>query len=159
VPRFLDIEIAGAQAVRRQLLRGAETAMNMRPALLRVREDMFRVIRLNFTSQGRRGGGSWKMIDTETAKRKAAKNLDPRILMATHKLMDSFTKRESRYMRSSVTRDQIKLDSTLPYASTHQYGDDERGIPARPFITFLPNDRMRWVKMCERELIGAMRGR
>lgn len=155
---FLDIEIQGQKQVRRQLLRGAEAAGNLKPALTLVREDMFRVIRAQFTSQGRRGGGSWKFLDPKTIERKINKGLDPRILMARHRLMDSFTKRKSRYMRSKVTKDRITLSSTLPYADTHQYGDEDRGIPARPFIKFLPNDRKRWVTMCERQIMEAMRG-
>lgn len=156
--RFLDIQISGVQSVRRQLLRGAERAGNMRPALWLVREDMFRVIRATFTGQGRRGGGSWRALDPATVARKVRKGQDPRILMATHHLVDSFTLRGSRFMRSSVTKDVILLDSTLPYKDVHQYGDPGRNIPARPFIDFTPRDRSRWVKMCEASLMEAMRG-
>lgn len=158
MPRFLDVQIQGWQAVRRQLLRGADAAGNMKPALWEVREDMFRVIRATFTGQGRRGGGSWKALDPATAARKARLGLDPRILFARGRLYDSFTRRGSRFMRSHVTNEEIFLDSTLPYADTHQFGDPERGIPARPFIDFTPVDRNRWVKMCERSLMEAMRG-
>lgn len=156
--RWLDIEIQGAQAVRRQLLRGAERAGNMRPALVEVRLDMFRVIRETFLSQGRRYGGSWKGLRPETIERKVNQGLDPRILIARRRLMDSFTKRSSRYMHSKVTNDRITLESTLVYADTHQYGDPDRGIPARPFIRFYPQDRRRWVKICEASLMEALRG-
>lgn len=158
MPRFLDIEIQGDQAVRRQLLRGAERAGDMRAPLTEVRTDMFRVIRATFTSQGRRYGGSWPALKTETIERKIRKRLDPRILIARHRLMDSFTRRSSRYMRSKVTKDRIKLESTLPYADTQQHGDSDRGIPARPFVRFYPEDRRRWVKICEASLMEAMRG-
>lgn len=158
MPRYLDIEITGVQTVRRQLLRGAAAAANMRPALWEIREDIFRIIRINFISQGRRGGGSWKQLDPRTAAAKARRGQDPRILIATGKLMDSFTRRGSRYMRSAVNKDRIYLDTTLPYADTHQYGDQSRGIPTRPFIRFLPQDKKRWVKMCESHLMEAMRG-
>lgn len=156
--RFLDIELQGARLTRRKLLRGADAAANMKPVLWQIREDMFRIIRINFESQGRRGGGSWKYLDPKTVAAKQRQGLDPRILMAKLKLVHSLTRRGDRNMRSAVANDRIYLRSTLPYAETHEYGDEERGIPARPFIQFLPTDRVRWVKMCESYLKGAMSG-
>jgi phage gpG-like protein len=154
---FLSVELQGDQILKRQLFRGADAAGNMRPALWAVREDMFRVIRMTFQSQGRRGGGSWKALDPATVAAKERRGLDPRILFGRHRLVNSFTQRGNVNMRSSITRHDIRLRSTLPYADVHQYGDEDRGIPARPFIRFLPTDRQRWVKMCETYLIGAMR--
>lgn len=158
MPSYLSIEILGVKQVQRQLFRGAERAGNMRPALWKVREDMFRVIRMTFQSQGRRGGGSWKQLDPETVARKIREGRDPKILYATHHLVDSLTVRGNRYMRSKVTRHDITLDTTLPYADTQQHGDESRGIVARPFIHFTLRDRVRWVKMCEESLMAAMRG-
>lgn len=154
----LQIKVLGHQAVSRKLRRGAAAAVNMRPALWEIREDMFRVIRATFTSQGRRYGGSWKALDPKYVERKLNRGLDPRILIARSKLMDSMTRRGDRNMRSHVTRADITLDTTLPYADTHQYGDEDRGIAARPYVRFYPQDRSRWVKILEDHLMGAMRG-
>lgn len=153
---FMTVELQGDQLLRRKLLRGAEAAENMKPALWEVREDLFRIIRTNFESQGRRGGGSWKQLDPKTAAAKERRGQDPRILFGTHKLFNSLTRRGDRNMRSAVTKDRFYLRSTLPYVETHEYGDEERGIPARPFLHVLPSDRVRWVKTCERYLMEAM---
>lgn len=34
--------------------------------------------------------------------------------------------------------DEVVVGSTLVYAATHQFGDPDRGIPARPFLGFSP---------------------
>jgi phage gpG-like protein len=156
--KFMEIEIMGDKVVKAKLLRGAAAAGNMRPALTEVRLDMFRVIRATFTGQGRRFGGSWKALDPKTVAAKARKGQDPRILIATHRLIDAFTRRESRHMRSKILGDRIELGSDLTYDAVHQYGSDDGNTPARPFIAFYPQDRQRWAKICQQHLMGAMRG-
>jgi phage gpG-like protein len=140
--------------------RGATAAKNMRPALLLVREDMFRVTKVQFESQGRRGGGSWRGLTEAWALRKEVLGRDPRILYSQHKLIKSWTERSSRNMRSRVTKDRIDLQSSLVYAGVHQFGYSERNIPERPYIKFVRGDHERWTKICMRHLQGAMiRGR
>lgn len=156
--RFMEIELMGERVVRRKLLRGAQAALSMRPALIEVRTDMQRAIRMNFQSQGRRGGGSWKQLDPKTVESKERAGLDPRILMARHRLIDSFTRRSSRYMRTRIANDRVELESTLPYAAVQQYGSDDGHVPARPFVRFTEYDRTRWATICRNHLIGAMRG-
>lgn len=34
--------------------------------------------------------------------------------------------------------DEVVVGSTMVYAATHQFGDPDRGIPARPFLGFSP---------------------
>lgn len=152
------IEIFGARQWSERLARGAKAAANPRPALWEIREDMFRVIRATFTGQGRRFGGSWVALKPETVERKLTRGLDPRILMAKHRLMESMTRRGHPNMRSRVTRDTVLLNTTLPYAETHQYGDEDRGIPARPFVDFYPQDATRWTGILKDYLAAAVRG-
>lgn len=155
--RFLDVEILGVQAVRRQLLRGAARAGNMRPALTEIREDIWRVIRLNFETEGARTGPPWKPISDKWLERKIAQGRGEAILVYRGRLYDAFTGR-SRWTRSRITKDQIIMDSNLPYANVQNYGSDDQGIPARPFVRFLPQDRERWTKMATASLVAAMRG-
>jgi phage gpG-like protein len=157
VPQFLSIEVFGDKVVQRKLFRGAERAGNMRPALWKVREDMFRVIRATFLGQGRRYGGSWKALSPATVAAKERAGLDPRILIARERLMNSLTVRGNRNMRSSVTRDKINLTSTLEYAEAQNFGTADGHVPQRQFIKFYPQDRARWIKICEESLMEAMR--
>lgn len=39
-----------------------------------------------------------------------------------------------------VGRDVVEVGSNLIYAATHQYGDDARGIPARPYLGLSDED-------------------
>ena len=150
------IRIFGDKQAQLRFNRGAAKARDMRSALSKVADDMMRVIRMTFYSQGRRYGGSWTFLKPDTIKQKARKHQDPRILIANEKLMNSFTKRRSRNQILRITADSIELDSKLSYAATHQFGDEGRGIPARPFIAFDPRDERRWAKICEDELLKAM---
>lgn len=36
--------------------------------------------------------------------------------------------------------DELEVGSNLEYAATHQYGDDDREIPARPYLGLSPED-------------------
>lgn len=136
--------------------RGQRRLTNMKPALENVADDIMRVIRATFTSQGRRYGGSWEYLDRETVRDKAREGKDPRILIASQRLMDSWTKRDHDDQRLRVTTRSITLDSAVPYAEVHQEGDEEMGIPARPYIAFDRRDVDRWAKIVERDLLRVM---
>jgi phage gpG-like protein len=154
----LHIEIFGHRQMQRNLLRGASQAANMRKPMNDIVDDMMRVIGATFTGQGRRYGGSWHHLAKATIRDKARRGLDPRILIARGRLMNSMTKRRSRNQSLIVSGSEIQLDSKLPYARTHQYGDRDRGIPKREFIKFYPQDRARWARMAEDALRKAITG-
>lgn len=152
----LRIDILGDKQMQRNLLRGAAEASNMRPALREIADDMMRVIGATFNSQGRRYGGSWTRLKPATIREKLRKRLDPRTLIARRRLMNSLTRPRSRNMELTISGSDISLDSKLVYAKTHQYGDEERGIPARPFVRIYPQDRARWARIAEDHLRKAI---
>ncbi len=39
-----------------------------------------------------------------------------------------------------VSNDQVEVGSNLIYAATHQFGDEDRGIPARPYLGLSADD-------------------
>jgi phage gpG-like protein len=158
MPRFLDVEILGVQRLQRQLLRGAERAGSMQPALKRIRQDIWDTIRKNFDTEGTYSGPMWHPVSEEWFQRKLAANLSEMTLEARGRLREAFTGR-SRYTRSTVYHDRVVIDSSLPYASKMQYGDDDQNIPARPFARWRPADRERWVKMATADLMRAMKPR
>jgi len=152
--RVIDVQILGVEAAQRQLFRGAAAAGDMEPALDEVADDMMRIVEINFTSQGHRGGGSWKVLTPRWIARKAKKGLDPRILFANHHLYKSMTERGDPGMDLEIDDHHVHLSSQVEYAEAHNWGNDH--VPARPFAYFLPQDRDRWVKICESHLIRAM---
>jgi phage gpG-like protein len=144
----IQVDALGIEETIHGFSRVAATARNMRPALNKITEDMFKAINTNFTSQGRRGGGSWARVKEDTWRRKK----NPLILQETQRLKWSVTKRRSRNMILEIDADSIQLSSSLPYAETHQYGDPDRKIPARPYIEFVRGDIARWSRIAETEL-------
>ena len=44
-------------------------------------------------------------------------------------------------IQSLSTSDEVRVGSNLIYAATHQFGDEERGIPARPYLGLSDVDR------------------
>jgi phage gpG-like protein len=153
---YLRIRVFGDEIVSRKLRHGARTAVNMEPALQDVADDMMEVVFATFMSQGRRYGGSWAAIDPKWVARKAKKGWDTRILLAQNFLIDSWTNRGDENQHLDVDGKRIVLDSTLDYAEVHQFGGG-RNIPARPYVNFYPQDRKRWVKMCQEHLVNAIR--
>ena len=149
------IRIFGDKEVMLGINRGVRLARDMKPALELVADDVMRVIRATFMSQGRRYGGSWAHLDPDTIREKVKHGQDPRILIATEALMNSWSRRGPN-QRLRVTGSYIELDSKLAYGDVHQEGDEERGLPARPFIAFDPRDEIRWAKIAERQLLKAM---
>ena len=157
MPAYLPyIRIFGADQVRAMLYRGEVALKDARPINRKIADDMMRVIRMTFTGQGRRYGGSWHALDIATVREKRRRGLDHRILIARGRLMDSYTKPRSRNQILRIDRDTIELGSKLDYAAVHQFGDDDKGIPARPFIDFDHRDHSRWARIVERELLQRM---
>jgi phage gpG-like protein len=150
------ILIFGDEKVRRQLLRGAAVAADMRPTLNEIADDMMNVVEATFTGQGRRYGGSWKALEPATIRRKLKKGQDSRILIATGAMMDSMTKRGDENQHLVVTADSIELSSNLDYPEVHQKGKGH--MPQRKFIQFYSQDRKRWSNMVKADLMAAMSG-
>jgi phage gpG-like protein len=116
---------------------------------------MTRVIAVNFSSEGRRGGGSWAQLDEEYEKRKLAKGYPDKILQARRRLINSVTKPKSRNQELDIGDDYLDLSSRLEYAAAHQFGIPGK-LPARPYLSFVAGDVERWAKICEEYLIERM---
>lgn len=144
--------IVNAQHVQEALRLGSQELLHPKTSLRRIRDDMYRVVRATFTGQGRRYGGSWHHLSKARVREKARRGLDPRILIASEKLMNSLTKPRSRNQYLSITDTSLEIASTLSYADTHQFGDPDRGIPARPFIDFDYRDVDRWIRIMHEDL-------
>ena len=158
MPGVLDLRIFGVQEVNQMLANGGRAARNMKPALNLVADDLMkRVIAVNFSSEGRRGGGSWKHLQEETIKRKLAAGESIKILVATGALRDSMTVRDHSEQYLHITNRYLELSSYLPYAVVQDEGGGRSDLPARPFVEFLESDVFRWANICERYLIDAMR--
>ena len=147
--KYLDIRIFGVPEVKRQLFRGAAAAGNMKPVLEEVGLDMMYVIGLNFASQGRRGGGSWKQLSYKRQHEKAREGIDPRILFGeTHRLYTSATEPGSPeniiQVKGNGNDWQVILATKVPYAKAHWAGVPKRNLPQRKFFKRIASDQERF---------------
>lgn len=147
---MFTITLHGELLTIRQLENLGQNAVFPRAALNEIVEDMRRISRIQFESEGRRGGGSWRQLEPATIRRKAARGRDIGILRETEKLFNSLTLPHSRNQDVQISPDGIRFGSKLEYADTHHFGDEDRGIPARPLFTVVDGDVRRWERILER---------
>jgi hypothetical protein len=100
--------------------------------------DMERIEEQMFMSQGRRGGGSWKMLSPGRVKQKAAQGLDPRINIATFNLLQSLVDSEEPDAVRKVTGWKLTFGSVARGAVQSQ--------KFRPIVRFTKFDRVRWAR-------------
>lgn len=150
---ILDFEGSVAQ-VARNLELSAEAAINTGPVFSLIYEDMLRVEKAIFSSQGRRGGGSWKRLKPDTIKRKGH-NV---ILVDQGNLKQSLTEPGAPYQILNMTKTTIEFGSELATAAIHQRGAPSRNIPPRPMISFTNRDIGRWSNLLVDHLTRSLRG-
>ena len=153
--RELVIKIFGAEEYRERLFRGEQRAGSMEPALEEIAEDMMRVAAINFSSEGRRGGGSWAFLSPSRLRQKIKKGYPEDILVAKGVLRTSVTVPGADHQIKDIYKNRLNFGSDLDSAEAHQYGTD-KGLPARPFLEFIPSDVDKWVRICEDSLLDAM---
>ena len=76
--------------------------------------------------------GPWEDWSEKYAERMAGQRTKILVQRGSSGLMGS--------IRSEYQGDGVLIGSHMPHAATHQYGDDERGIPARPYLGITPED-------------------
>lgn len=125
----------------KRLSAGAKAVNELLPVMIRIGEDMMRIEKIVFSSQGRRGGGQWKKLKPETVKRKGS-NV---ILVDTGTLETSLTEPNAKFQILNTTRSGLEFGTSDPVAVFH---DEGRGNnPRRPLFKFVAGDQKRWNKM------------
>jgi phage gpG-like protein len=152
-----QMKVMGIDRAKGMLLGAMGAVGHMAPAMEIVADDMMRVVGINFSSQGRRGGGSWKQDDPAWVARKIEYGASPLILQMWGYLYRSMTVRGEADQRLVVTDEGVELASELPYANVQDKGGGPNNIWARPFATFIDTDLVRWTEICEQYIMDAMR--
>lgn len=147
------VHIFGIPETVASLNRGIKSQYDLSDPLEKIAEDTTDVIKINFSSEGRRGGGSWKFLKEDTIRRRG---FSGSILRVTDRLYESVAIFRGPGQTVHITAKKFTISTSVPYAATHQYGRDK--IPARPYVQFVPGDRTRWSNIIQRHLIEAMRG-
>ena len=128
----------GTKETIRRLTRLGERGADVRGAGPRLLQEVTEVERAIFSSQGRRGGGSWEHLKPSTIKKKGHST----ILLHTGRLRDSMTIPKNPDQIFRVTADGFIFGSRVPWAGAHDRG--EGGMPRREFTKFDYPDRARF---------------
>lgn len=90
-------------------------------------------------------GESWAPLSASYAETKKGGE----VLEESDHLLDS--------LQAQSGSDGVTLGSNLVYAAVHLYGDEERGIPARPYLGFSDDDLVELGEVAESYLRGMFR--
>lgn len=113
--------------------------VDARPGFEEVGDYLRNVADKTFSSQGRRGGGRWKMLTREWFERKERAGFDPRIMFMRGDLHSSLTKKTDSNHILDINRSSIILGTELPYATRHHFG--YRQTPRRPLFKITKRDQ------------------
>lgn len=139
---ILIYDFGTIEKLEQKFVAGAEQAINTVGVIEEIKTDLFRIEEAVFSSQGRRGGGSWKQLKEDTIRRKSGST---KILQGlTGALKRSVTEPDAPYQILQITNQELYFGTDRPGAAAHQFGYSPQGIPRRPFIRILPTDINRW---------------
>lgn len=128
-----SFEALGVQQAARRFTRLGAAAINMAPAWEEIIQYFFYIEDETFTSQGRRGGGSWAEDSEDWMMRKSREGLDPRINFATWALYDAMTVLGAPGQIIEDEGTTLKVGTDLPEAAPSQRH--------RPYVKLTPQDR------------------
>jgi phage gpG-like protein len=149
--------------VANKMFESAAAAIDMSSVVTEIVFDLFRIEKIMFESEGRRGGGSWKRLAPATVAKKGGTEIlrtegsPPGYGSGRDLLFRSLTVLGAPYQNIKVKNDFLEFGTKRPYARVHQYGSTARKIPARPFLRFTKNDYERWERMIENHLTKAFK--
>jgi len=125
-------------------------ARHTRPVMSRISLDMMEIEKKVFSSNGRRGGGSWAKLKNSTVRWKGStailrtRGSRPGYDSGKDYLFKSLTVKGAKYSVNVVTNNSVTFGTTRPAAVVHQTGSARNNTPARPFIKFTKLDQLRW---------------
>jgi len=132
----------------------ARKAENTEAILKELAFDIRLIEYQTFAAQGRRGGGSWKKLKEATVQKKIENGGDLRILHEFHRLRDSLVREKHKDHITVITKNTLKIGTSVPYSAVHQEGSVKKNIPKRPFFKFTAADKKRHSKILLGELLA-----
>lgn len=126
----LDIHYSQREATD-ALRRLAVAGGDMEPAFRDIGEALLNSHQERFERQESPDGDRWEPLSDRYLARKK-KNRD-KILILEGDLRD--------LLRYQASQDALELGTDRIYGASHQFGDDSRGIPARPFLGLSDDDQ------------------
>ncbi len=121
---------------------------DLTPVFQDIGESMLNRTRERFNSQTAPDGTPWAALSPGYAKRKK-RNKD-KILTLHGRLRGTLNYRASK--------NEVRIGTPLIYGATHQFGDPQRFIPARPFLGLSQSDEQELLDILNDHLSRAMGG-
>lgn len=133
--------------VRAGLKRLARAGGNLTDAFAEIGEHLTESTRNRFDQGVDPEGNQWEPLAAKTVVRKK-KNAD-KILLESGGLMDS--------LHYNASSHQLEFGTNLIYGATHQFGREDAGIPARPFLGISTDDEHEILNIIEDHIRSALK--
>lgn len=150
----LSIVADGETIVERRLLRFAENVEHPQAALEVVGDLLRESTQKQFDSEGGYASGGWKDLAQSTIDQKARLGLDPHILRATDRLMNSLVHKFDPDHIEQTSEDTLIFGSLVPYGIYAQSSQPRTKIPFRPPVAITEADKRTMVKRVQQALLG-----
>jgi len=134
------------EAVRRAFRRLRRAAGDLAPAFRDFGESWLNSTRARIENQESPSGHPWAALSERYRQRKR-RNKDKLLISRGH-LMGT--------LNYQASAQEVAVGSPLIYAATHQFGDERRGIPARPFLGLSDEDRDELLRVVNDHLSAAL---
>ncbi len=132
------------QRVREGLQHLLTQAISMEPAFSEIGNLLVHSIRQHFDLQQAPDGTPWAPLSPNTSTEKKSVN---KILHGENLLL-----RDKIHFQTDDRS--VEVGTDLDYAATHQFGDPDRNIPARPFLGIGPEDETDIIEILQEHLLG-----
>lgn len=149
----LLFEVEGETLIDRTFQRRAKNIGHAEPAFRKIADQMMKVAKTQFASEGGARSGGWAALKEETLAAKRRKGLNMHILRATDALMNSLIKRGGSGQKLIITAWQLVFGSNVPYFPFHQKGAPGANIPRRQILMFNESDKRGYVKLLQRYIM------
>ncbi|MGB0468325.1 MAG: phage virion morphogenesis protein [Pontibacterium sp.] len=139
--------------VRDALNRLLNLTQNTQPVMMEIAEYLHGRTRDNFDQEQDPDGNAWAALKDSTKKRKADIGVP----------VDQILHGKSLHLRDTIfpfwSDDEAGVSTgpgTGAYAATHQFGDDRRNIPARPFLGISDGDEREILEILQDEILSQL---
>jgi phage gpG-like protein len=149
----LSITSEGETVVERQLMRFVGNLEHTGDALAEVGTIMRESVEKQFGTEGGYGSGGWPKLTPARIAYKQKHGLDPHIMRATDRLMESLTRKFDADHIERPSTDSLTFGSTVPYGLFAQSSRARTKIPFRPPVAITTEDKRRMVKRVQAALL------
>lgn len=139
---IVDLDLRGLLTVDQAFARIEHLLRYPEPLLTDIGEALLLSVDERFERREAPDGTPWEPVSDAYAKRKAAGRATKRSGAVTDPgNVLELTRDLRRLTRYQVDGESLLIGSDREYAATHQFGDEKRGIPARPIYGLSDEDR------------------